>query len=52
MPSSPDNAAFLTYGMIAAWLILAIYVMFLAARERKMKREIASLRALVEEQRR
>ena len=40
---------FLSYGLTAAWIILVIYVLILVARERKLKREIASLRAMLEE---
>ena len=40
---------FLSYGLTAAWIILAIYVLMMVARERKLKREIASLRAMLEE---
>jgi hypothetical protein len=42
---------FLSYGLTAAWIILVIYVLILVARERKLKREIASLRAMLEERR-
>jgi CcmD family protein len=40
---------FLSYGLTAAWIILAAYVLMLVSRERKLKREIASLRAMIEE---
>jgi cell division protein FtsL len=43
------NFQFLSYGLIAAWLILVIYVLMMVARERKLKREIASLRAMLED---
>lgn len=43
------NYEFLTYGLIAAWLILAIYVMMMIGRQKKLKREIESLRAMVDE---
>ncbi len=42
---------FLTYGLVAAWVILAIYVMMMVAREKKLKREIANLRAMLEDRR-
>lgn len=42
---------FLSYGLIAAWIILFVYVLMMAGRERKLKREIASLRAMLEEKR-
>ena len=40
---------FLTYGLVAAWVILAVYVMMMFGREKKLKREIANLRAMLEE---
>jgi hypothetical protein len=43
------NYEFLSYGLTVAWLILVIYVLMMVARERKLKREIASLRAMLEE---
>ena len=43
------NYEFLSYGLIIAWLILVVYVLMMAARERKLKREIASLRAMLED---
>ena len=45
------NYAFLSYGLIAAWLILVVYVLMMLGRQRKLKREIANLRAMVEERR-
>ena len=40
---------FLSYGLIIAWLILVGYVLMMVGRERKLKREIASLKAMLEE---
>ena len=40
---------FLTYGLIAAWVVLAVYVMMMIGRQKKLKREIEGLRAMVEE---
>ena len=40
---------FLSYGLIAAWVILAVYVMMMIGRQKKLKREIEGLRAMVEE---
>jgi CcmD family protein len=40
---------FLTYGLIAAWVILAVYVLMMLGRQRKLKREIDGLRAMLEE---
>jgi len=46
------NFTFLCYGLVAAWLILCVYVVSLAARERKLQRELERLRLLVEEKER
>jgi cell division protein FtsL len=43
------NYEFLSYGLIVAWLVLVVYVLMMVARERRLKREIASLKAMVEE---
>jgi CcmD family protein len=40
---------FLTYGLIAAWVVLAVYVLMMIGRQKKLKREIESLRAMVDE---
>jgi cell division protein FtsL len=43
------NYEFLSYGLIVAWLVLVVYVLMMVARERRLRREIASLKAMVEE---
>ncbi len=43
------NYEFLSYGLIAAWLMLVVYVLMMVSRENKLKHEIASLRAMLEE---
>ena len=43
------NYEFLSYGLTAAWIILVIYVLMLVSRQRKLRGEIASLRAMLEE---
>jgi len=45
------NYEFLSYGLIVAWFILVIYVLLLASRGRKLKREIASLKDMIEDRR-
>ena len=40
---------FLTYGLIAAWVVLTLYVLMMIGRQKKLKREIEGLRAMVEE---
>jgi uncharacterized membrane protein YciS (DUF1049 family) len=43
------NYEFLSYGLIVAWVILALYVLMMVSRERRLKREIASLKAMLED---
>jgi CcmD family protein len=37
------------YGFAAAWLILALYVLSLVARERRLRRELDSVKRMVED---
>lgn len=43
------NFQFLSYGFAAAWIVLTIYVLMMVAREGRLKREIANLKAMLEE---
>ena len=43
------NFQFLSYGFAVAWIILTVYVLMMVGRERRLKREISSLRAMLEE---
>ena len=43
------NYEFLSYGLIAAWLILVVYVLMMVSRQQKLKKEIAGLKAMLEE---
>lgn len=43
------NFTFLSYGFAAAWIILTLYVLMMVSRERKLKRQIANLKAMLEE---
>ncbi len=43
------NYEWLSVGLTVAWVILVIYVLFMVSRGRKLKREIASLRAMLED---
>jgi hypothetical protein len=42
------NFEFLSYGLVAAWVILGVYVLMLVRRERGLKEEVARLRAMLE----
>jgi CcmD family protein len=43
------NFEFLSYGFAAAWIVLAVYVLMMVSRERRLKREISNLKAMLEE---
>ena len=43
------NFRSLFWGLLGAWLALCAYLVWLAARERKLQRELESLRRMVEE---
>ena len=43
------NFTFLNSGLWVAWAILVIYVLMMVGRERKLKREIAGLKAMLED---
>jgi CcmD family protein len=43
------NFQFLSYGFAAAWIILTVYVLMMIGRERRLRREISSLKAMLEE---
>jgi CcmD family protein len=43
------NYQFLSYGLVAAWIILVAYVLMMVSRQRRLKREIASLRAILDD---
>lgn len=46
------NFWFMFYGFAAAWGILAVYVVYLATRESGLRRQLDSLRRMVEERER
>lgn len=43
------NFTFLFYGFAAAWGIVAIYLVFLASRERRIRNQIDSLKRMLED---
>jgi CcmD family protein len=45
------NYEFLSYGLVAAWIILVVYVLMMVGRQKRLKREIANLRAMLDEKR-
>ena len=46
------NYQFLSYGLVAAWIILVVYVLMMTGRQHRLKREIANLRAMLEDKKR
>ncbi len=42
------NFTFMFYGFTAAWAIIAVYVVMLVARERKLRRDVENLKQLLE----
>ena len=45
------NYEFLSYGLMAAWVILGVYVLMMLARQKRLKREISNLRAMLDDKR-
>lgn len=43
------NFEYLAYGLIAIWAILALYVMTLVSREKKINRQIEGLQRMLED---
>ena len=43
------NFTYMFYGFLAAWLILVIYVVTLAARERSIRKELTRLRSMIDD---
>jgi CcmD family protein len=47
MPTS--NYTFMFYGFLAAWLVVIVYVISIALRERKLRQELDRVKRMVEE---
>ena len=43
------NFTYMFYGFLAVWLVLCAYVVSLATRERRIRRELERLKLMVEE---
>jgi CcmD family protein len=43
-----NNFDYMFYGFVAAWLIVVIYVVSLATREKRLRRELDRVRQMVE----
>jgi CcmD family protein len=44
----PRNITYMFYALTAAWLIVVVYLVFLAMRERRLYRELDRVRKMVE----
>jgi CcmD family protein len=44
-----QNFTFMFYGFLAAWLVVIIYVISIALRERKLRQELDRVKRMVEE---
>ncbi len=44
----PREFQFVFYGMLTVWLVITIYVISLALRERKLKAELERVRRMIE----
>jgi CcmD family protein len=43
------NFQYMFYGFLAAWLLIVVYVVTLAVRERRLKRELDQVKAMLED---
>ena len=46
---SPQNYTFMFYGFTVAWLIMIVYVISIALREKKLRQELDRVKRMVEE---
>lgn len=46
---SPQNYTFMFYGFTAAWLVVIVYVISIALREKKLREELDRVKRMVEE---
>jgi CcmD family protein len=44
-----ENFTFMVYGFTAAWLIIMIYVISIALREKRLRQELDRVKRMVEE---
>jgi CcmD family protein len=47
-----ENLKWLWYAFSVAWLVVLVYVMSIARREQKLRRELEALKAMLEERQR
>ena len=46
---SPENYTFMFYGFTVAWLVILVYVISIALREKKLRQELDRVKRMVEE---
>jgi CcmD family protein len=46
---NPQNYTFMFYGFTVAWLIIIVYVISIALREKKLRQELDRVKRMVEE---
>lgn len=46
---SPENYTFMFYGFTVAWLVILVYVISIALRERKLRQELDRVKRMVDE---
>jgi len=46
---SPQNYTFMFYGFTVAWLIIIVYVISIALREKKLRQELDRVKRMLEE---
>jgi CcmD family protein len=42
------NYEYLSYGLTVAWIVLVVYLLLMLARQKKLTREIANLKSMLE----
>ena len=42
------NYEYLSYGLTVAWVVLVVYVLMMVARQKRLRREIANLKSMME----
>jgi CcmD family protein len=47
-----SNYTFMFYGFLAAWMVVIVYVIWIALRERKLREELERVKRMVDERER
>jgi CcmD family protein len=46
---SPENYTFMFYGFTVAWLVILLYVVSIALREKRLRKELDRVKRMLEE---